>query len=92
MDISISLVDLNARLVSEWRDAFAGEPDVAVVHGSMLLQRADAWVTPTNARGSMDGGFDAAVKRVLRRRHRAARPPRDPRASAARRRSAARRA
>ena len=39
MDISISLVDLNARLVAEWRDAFAGEPGVAVVHGSMLLQR-----------------------------------------------------
>jgi O-acetyl-ADP-ribose deacetylase (regulator of RNase III) len=65
MDISISLVDLNARLASEWRDAFAGEPGVAVVHGSMLLQRADAWVTPTNARGSMDGGFDAAVKRYF---------------------------
>jgi O-acetyl-ADP-ribose deacetylase (regulator of RNase III) len=65
MDISISLVDLNARLVAEWRDAFAGEADVGVTHGSMLVQRADAWVTPTNARGSMDGGFDAAVKRYF---------------------------
>ena len=65
MNISISLVDLNARIVAEWRDAFAAEPDFNVLHGSMLLQRADAWVTPTNARGSMDGGFDAAVKRYF---------------------------
>jgi O-acetyl-ADP-ribose deacetylase (regulator of RNase III) len=65
MDITISLVDLNHHLAAAWHGYFAGERSVTVVHGSMLLQRTDAWVTPTNARGSMDGGFDAAVKRYF---------------------------
>src|SRR5262249_61946650 len=34
-------------------------------HGSILEQRTDAWVTPTNSRGSMDGGVDAVIKRHL---------------------------
>jgi O-acetyl-ADP-ribose deacetylase (regulator of RNase III) len=32
---------------------------------SILRQDADAWVTPTNARGAMDGGMDAVMKRYF---------------------------
>jgi O-acetyl-ADP-ribose deacetylase (regulator of RNase III) len=62
--IAITLVDVNPRMVAAWRAVFAGDPEVTIVHGSMLSQQnVSAWVTPTNARGSMDGGLDAAVKR-----------------------------
>ncbi|MEJ7636999.1 MAG: macro domain-containing protein, partial [Singulisphaera sp.] len=33
-----------------------------VVQGSMLDQEVDAWVSPTNARASMDGGLDGVIK------------------------------
>lgn len=38
---------------------------VEVVCGSMLDLRVDAWVSPTNARGDMNGGLDAAIRRRL---------------------------
>jgi O-acetyl-ADP-ribose deacetylase (regulator of RNase III) len=60
--IRVVLVDINPRMVKAWRTTFEEEPDVAVVEGSMLDQAVDAWVTPTNARASMDGGLDGVIK------------------------------
>ena len=54
----VVLVDVNFEVVRAWRTAFAADPDVEVVHGSILDQDVDAWVTPTNSRGRMDGGVD----------------------------------
>ena len=65
MPFTLTLIDLNPGLVRAWRSAFANDPEVEILHGSMLQHHADAWVTPTNARGSMDGGFDAVVKRYF---------------------------
>jgi O-acetyl-ADP-ribose deacetylase (regulator of RNase III) len=58
----VVLVDINPKMIAAWRSAFEENPEVEVVEGSMLAQRVDAWVTPTNARASMDGGLDAAIK------------------------------
>ena len=58
----VVLVDINPKLIAAWRSTFEENPEVEIVEGSMLAQRADAWVTPTNARASMDGGLDAAIK------------------------------
>ena len=63
--LKVVLVDVNADVVRAWRSAFSDVPGVSVVHGSILEQRTDAWVTPTNSRGSMDGGVDAVIKRHL---------------------------
>jgi O-acetyl-ADP-ribose deacetylase (regulator of RNase III) len=60
--IKVVLVDINPRMVKAWRATFEEEPEVAVVEGSMLDQAVDAWVTPTNARASMDGGLDGVIK------------------------------
>ncbi len=60
-ELQVVLVDVNPRVVAAWRAAFADEPGVRVVRGSILDRRTDAWVTPTNALGRMDGGVDAAV-------------------------------
>lgn len=62
MDTRIVFVDLNPAVVRSLRKAFSGISGVEVRHGSLLDQRTDAWVSPTNSRGRMSGGIDAAVK------------------------------
>ncbi|MGW2377236.1 macro domain-containing protein [Kitasatospora sp. NPDC001683] len=63
--LRVVLTDLNATVVESWRAAFADVPDVEIRHGSILAEQVDAWVSPTNSRGRMDGGTDAAIKRHL---------------------------
>lgn len=63
--ITLTLVDKNPRVIAAFASAFASEDHVVIARGSLLRQDADAWVTPTNALGSMDGGLDAAIKRHL---------------------------
>jgi O-acetyl-ADP-ribose deacetylase (regulator of RNase III) len=62
-DLKVVLVDVNPAVVRAWQTAFADSPEVRIFQGSILEQRVDAWVTPTNARGKMDGGLDAVLKR-----------------------------
>jgi len=63
--LRVVLTDINASVVSAWRSAFADTPEVEIRQGSILDQRVDAWVSPTNSRGRMDGGTDLAIKRYL---------------------------
>ncbi|MFJ3701077.1 MULTISPECIES: macro domain-containing protein [unclassified Streptomyces] len=63
--LRVVLTDLDAGVVEAWRAAFADTPDIEIRKGSILDEKADAWVNPTNSRGRMDGGTDAAVKRHL---------------------------
>ncbi|GLW75040.1 hypothetical protein Kpho02_73370 [Kitasatospora phosalacinea] len=63
--LRVVLTDLNTEVVAAWRAAFAGTPGVEIRTGSILDVDADAWVTPTNSRGRMDGGLDAVIKRHL---------------------------
>ncbi|MFE4513441.1 macro domain-containing protein [Kitasatospora sp. NPDC056783] len=63
--LTVVLTDLNATVVASWRAAFADTPGVEIRHASLLTAKADAWVSPTNSLGRMDGGTDAAVKRHL---------------------------
>ncbi|OGQ18323.1 MAG: hypothetical protein A2138_01400 [Deltaproteobacteria bacterium RBG_16_71_12] len=59
------LTDINPKMIAAWRDSFEENPEVDVVQGSMLDQAVSAWVTPTNAKASMDGGLDAVIKKHL---------------------------
>lgn len=63
--LRVVLVDVNDEVVKAWRSAFADTPEVEIRQGSLLDVDVDAWVSPTNARGRMDGGVDAVVKRHL---------------------------
>lgn len=63
--LRVVLVDVNDEVVAAWRSAFADTPEVEIRQGSVLDVNVDAWVSPTNARGRMDGGVDAVVKRYL---------------------------
>ncbi|SCL49150.1 O-acetyl-ADP-ribose deacetylase (regulator of RNase III), contains Macro domain [Micromonospora citrea] len=63
--LRVVLTDVNAKVVQAWRAAFADTPEVEIHKGSILTREVDAWVSPTNSRGRMDGGVDAAIKRHL---------------------------
>ncbi|NUU24778.1 MAG: Appr-1-p processing protein [Streptomycetaceae bacterium] len=63
--LRVVLTDVNARVVEAWRAAFADTPGIEIRKGSILDETVDAWVTPTNSRGRMDGGVDAVIKRHL---------------------------
>jgi O-acetyl-ADP-ribose deacetylase (regulator of RNase III) len=63
--LKVVLSDVNAKVVQAWRSAFADTPEVEISKGSILNQHVDAWVSPTNSSGRMDGGVDAAIKRHL---------------------------
>lgn len=63
--LNVVLADVNATVVEAWRAAFADTPEIEIRKGSILDQRADCWVSPTNSRGRMDGGVDAAIKQHL---------------------------
>ncbi|MER5726803.1 ADP-ribosyltransferase domain-containing protein [Streptomyces sp. NPDC002138] len=63
--LRVVLTDVNERVVEAWRAAFADTPGVQIRKGSILDEDVDAWVTPTNSLGRMDGGVDAAIKRHL---------------------------
>ncbi len=65
MLVKVILVDVNPKMVQAWRATFEENPEVDIVDGSMLNQTVSAWVSPTNARGSMDGGLDAIIKNFL---------------------------
>ncbi len=62
MKTKVILCDLNPEMVQAWRPLFAHQPLIQIVQGSLLQQKATAWVSPTNVRGTMDGGLDAAIK------------------------------
>lgn len=63
--LKVVLTDVNERVVEAWRAAFADTPGIEIRKGSILDEDVDAWVTPTNSLGRMDGGVDAAIKRHL---------------------------
>ena len=65
MHVKVILVDINPQMIKAWQETFEENPEVDIVHGSMLEQQVSAWVTPTNSAGNMDGGLDAVIKNFL---------------------------
>jgi O-acetyl-ADP-ribose deacetylase (regulator of RNase III) len=65
MSVKVTLVDINPKMIAAWRDTFEENPEVTILHGSMLDQDVSAWVSPTNAGGRMDGGLDGVIKKFL---------------------------
>jgi O-acetyl-ADP-ribose deacetylase (regulator of RNase III) len=65
MLVRVILVDVNSKMTKAWRATFEENTEVDIVEGSMLDQSVSAWVTPTNAKGSMDGGLDLVIKKHL---------------------------
>ncbi len=60
--LRVVLTDVNGLVVQAWRAAFADVPGIEIHQGSIVAEQVDAWVSPTNSRGLMDGGVDAVIK------------------------------
>jgi len=65
LPVKVILVDINKQMVAAWKETFEENPEVETIEGSMLEQSVSAWVSPTNSKGSMDGGLDAIIKGAL---------------------------
>lgn len=63
--LKVVLSDVNTKVVQAWQSAFADTPEVEILRGSIIDRRVDAWVSPTNSQGDMNGGVDAVIKRHL---------------------------
>ena len=63
--IQIEFRDNHEETASALRAAFAGLPNVTIVHGDILQGSADAIVSPANSFGNMDGGIDLAYARFF---------------------------
>lgn len=63
--LRVVLTDVNEGVVEAWRAAFADTPGIEIRRGSILDEDVDAWVSPTNSKGRMDGGLDGVIKRHL---------------------------
>ncbi|MEU7820856.1 macro domain-containing protein [Catellatospora sp. NPDC049133] len=63
--LKVVLSDVNTKVVQAWQSAFADTPEVEISRGSIIDKRVDAWVSPTNSLGDMNGGVDAVIKRHL---------------------------
>ena len=61
VSFTVILCDMLPDLVGAWRRAFAPYPEVEVRRGDLLEVEADAYVSPANSYGIMDGGIDAAL-------------------------------
>lgn len=60
-DFNVVLCDVLPELARAWRSAFAADPEVQVRRGDLLEVDAEAYVSPANSYGFMDGGIDAAL-------------------------------
>ena len=45
MLVKVVLVDVNPKMIAAWRTTFEENPEVEIVHGSMLDQPVSAWVS-----------------------------------------------
>jgi O-acetyl-ADP-ribose deacetylase (regulator of RNase III) len=59
--MEIILCDLDTTLTEAWRRAFRGY-DVEVESGDLLDLEVDAYVSPANSYGYMDGGLDLLLR------------------------------
>jgi len=61
MDFELILCDVNPDLCHEWRTRFR-KHGIEVQHGDFFDIAADAYTSPANSRGIMDGGFDVLLR------------------------------
>lgn len=59
--VQVTLCDQDPAVAAAWRAQFSSYFDVRVCHGNLLDVAADAYVSPANGLGWMDGGFDRVL-------------------------------
>lgn len=61
-EFEITLCDQQPALVQEWAKHFRDNPEVEVRLGDLMDVYADAYVSPANGHGWMDGGIDLELR------------------------------
>jgi O-acetyl-ADP-ribose deacetylase (regulator of RNase III) len=61
-ELQITLCDQQQDLVREWEKHFTNRPEVEVRLGDLMDVYADAYVSPANSHGWMDGGIDLELR------------------------------
>ena len=61
-DLQITLCDEIPELVREWEQHFRDNPEVEIRLGDFMDVYADAYVSPANSHGWMDGGIDLELR------------------------------
>ena len=61
-ELQVILCDSEPEIVRAWKRAFAGHDEVEVRLGDLTEVEADAYVSPANSFGWMDGGIDLALR------------------------------
>ena len=61
-DLNIILCDTDRTIVRAWERHFHGFGHVEIVEGDLTEVFADAYVSPANSYGWMDGGIDLALR------------------------------
>lgn len=70
MEMKIYLLDINAEMCEAWRKRFCGFSNIEIVcddFGEFMKthKEVDCVVSPANAYGFMDGGYDGAITRYF---------------------------
>ena len=60
-----TLIDIDIKMIEGWKQYFAQEPNVKIIHGSLVKIECDAIVSPANSFGFMDGGVDYVISERL---------------------------
>lgn len=61
MEFEVVLCDDNFDLIEAWRESLR-HASVSIVHGDFFDISADAYVSPANSQGIMDGGIDLLLR------------------------------
>ena len=61
-ELEITLCDQQPELVREWEEHFRDHPEVEIRLGDLMDVYADAYVSPANGHGWMDGGIDLELR------------------------------
>ena len=62
MEFRLILCDLYRAMTDAWAREFAACPNVEIRQGDLTQIDADAYVSPANSYGCMDGGFDLVLR------------------------------
>ena len=58
----LTLCDQQDELVEQWQEQFASNPEVEILLGDLMDVESDAYVSPANGHGWMDGGIDLELR------------------------------
>lgn len=63
--MKIIFCDLNANIIKSWEKYFKKDPNIKIYHGSIFDLECNAYTSPANSFGFMDGGIDYQISKYF---------------------------